>query len=136
MRFSHIGKNPHRRLHDRLQLIHLTRFRYTRFDDSQFGLFVDFPHRKGYSDLRIVTARRTHHRIVFTQKLIKPFFHDRLTITAGNADNRNLKPTSMRRSKSLQRLQCIGNNEKIGFSHFVGMFGNAAYNKIANTFPI
>jgi hypothetical protein len=67
-------------------------------------LLIHLPHTQWYTELRIVTARAAHDRMVFLQQLIEPFFHNRFSITSGNADHRNGKTGTVVRGKILQSV--------------------------------
>ena len=79
------------RLNHAFQRFHLPRFGYPCFEDAQFRLLVHTPHRQRDTNLRIITAGRTHNCPASLQQLMQPFFHNRLPITTRNADDRNLK---------------------------------------------
>ena len=136
MRFSHVGENPHRRLHDGFELFHLAALRDAHLDDSQLGLLVDFPHRERHSYLRVVAPWRTHHGIVVAQQLVEPLFHHRLAVTAGNAYDGNPETPPMGGRQGLQGLQRIGDEQEVGLGHRLFVVGTMADDKIPDTLAV
>ena len=51
------GQHTHRRLYDVVQCHHLTRLADACLKDTHFGLLIQQPNRKGYTNLRIIRTR-------------------------------------------------------------------------------
>ena len=88
---SDVSKHGYRGLYDVAQSEHFARFADAGFEYSHLGVSIQEPDAQRNAHLRVIAAWGTCHHEVATQNLVQPFFHHRLSVAAGDADDRNVE---------------------------------------------
>lgn len=91
MSTTDIGNYPNRRAYDRFKFLHLSHFGNTGFEYSNLCIFIQQPHGKRHTNLRVITPWRACHNLIRTDNMIEPLFNHSLAIASGNSDYRNIK---------------------------------------------
>ena len=102
------------RADDGFKFFHLIFLGNACFEDGQLVAGAHFPDRQRYADLRIVAFRAADDVDLLIHQLVKPFLDDGFSITASNADDRDLILGTVICAQCLESHQGIFDDDKVG----------------------